>query len=119
MIMFVNLSGLCKSTIGITGIVGVVTFTVGITLGISLAILVLCIYIRLCYKPSAHSVQVPKQSHPLNQSLEYQDVHFKSASGIPVTQNTAYGRGGRALDQQSRHNVKGIELEENIAYGTN
>ena len=107
---------MCATTTGI--IVGVVTFTIGITLGVLLAFLVSCVYSRLHSKPSTHPVHVSKQPNSQHQPLpEYQDVQFKSSRCIPVIQNTAYGHGGRALDQRSRH--KEIELEENVAYGTN
>ena len=109
--------GLCNSST-VTGIIiGVVTFIIGVALGVLLTFLILRIYIHLNHKPSLHPVHAPKQSNLSGQSMEYQDVRFKPATTIPVTQNTAYGRGGRALDKGSKH--KGIELDENVAYGSN
>ena len=112
--------GLCSLSTVTKIIVGVnaVTFIIGATLGVLLSFLILCIYIRRHYKPSLNPVHVPKPSHPLHQSSEYQDVHLKPASTIiPVTHNTAYGCGRRVLDKGKQQ--KEIELEGNVAYGSN
>ena len=124
-IVFVNLWYHCLSMIGLCSLstvteitVGVVTFIIGVALGVLLTFLILCIYIRRHHQPSLHPVHAPKQSHPLQQSSEYQDVNLKPASTIPVTRNTAYGHGRRVLDKGGQH-IKEIQLEENVAYRSN
>lgn len=90
------LIGLCSLSTVTEIIVGVniVTFIIGVTLGVLLTFLILCTYIRRHHhQPSLHPVHVPKQLHPVHQSSEYQDVHLNPASTIPVTRNTAYGCG--------------------------
>ena len=111
--------GSCYSTT-VTGIiVGVVTFIIGTALGILLTFLILGIYSHYRHKPSLHDpvhVRVPAtQSHQL--SLEYQDVTLKLAprSTIPLTPNTAYGQGERALGKGTQHKERSIELKENAA----
>ena len=109
----------------VTGIViGVVSFIFGFAFGVLLIFLIRCVYLRLYQKSSPHPVHAQNlASRPLDQSLEYQDVHLKpatcstSTSTIPVTRNTAYGRGGKALGLGGQH--KEIELEKNAAYGPN